>query len=71
MLLQILNGFVLGMVDISRLNFGIISVIPKVSVADMIKPYRPIALINVIFKFVSKGFASLLSSVAHQIISPT
>jgi mannosylglycoprotein endo-beta-mannosidase len=71
MLLQILNGFVLGMVDISRLNFGIISLIPKVSVADMIKPYRPIALINVIFKFVAKGFASILSPVAHQNISPT
>jgi hypothetical protein len=29
-LLQILNGFALGILDISRLNFGIISLIPKV-----------------------------------------
>jgi hypothetical protein len=35
--LQILNGFSLGMVDITRLNFGILSLIPKVSGADNIK----------------------------------
>jgi hypothetical protein len=35
--LAILNGFVLGTVDIARLNFGILSLIPKVLGADNIK----------------------------------
>jgi hypothetical protein len=37
--------------------------------AENIKQYRPIALINVIFKLVSKAFAVRLSPVAHQVIS--
>jgi hypothetical protein len=51
--LHILNDFALGRIDISRLNFGIISLIPKVPGADQISQFRPIVLINVIFKIVS------------------
>jgi hypothetical protein len=65
--LQILNGFALGTVDIARLNFGILLLIP--SRADNIKQFRPIALMNVIFKLVSKAFAIRLSPVAHRTIS--
>jgi hypothetical protein len=67
----ILNGFALGTLDISRLNFGILSLIPKVLGAESIKQYRPIALINVIFKFVSKAVANRLSPVANKVITPT
>jgi hypothetical protein len=67
--LQILNDFALGRVDIARLNFGILSLIPKVQGAENIKQYRPIALINVVFKLVSKAYAVRLSPVAHRVIS--
>jgi hypothetical protein len=67
--LQILNGFALGTVDIARLNFGILSLILKVQGADNIKQFWPIALINVIFKLVAKAYAMRLSPVAHRIIS--
>jgi hypothetical protein len=67
--LQILNGFALGTVDIARLNFGILSLIPKVPGADNIKQYHLIALINVIFKIVAKAYAMRLSPVAHRVIS--
>jgi hypothetical protein len=66
---QILNGFALGTMDVSRLNFGILSLIQKVLGVDNIKQYMPIALINVIFKLVSKAYAIRLSPVAHRIIS--
>jgi hypothetical protein len=36
-MLQILNDFTLGRVDISRLNFGVLSLIPKLKGADSIK----------------------------------
>ncbi|KAK1614885.1 hypothetical protein QYE76_020402 [Lolium multiflorum] len=39
-ILAILNGFALGRVDIARLNFGVLTLIPK------IRQFRPIALIN-------------------------
>jgi hypothetical protein len=55
-------------VDIARLNFGIISLIPKIKGADSIKQFRPIALINVIFKFVAKAFAIRLAPLAHRTI---
>jgi hypothetical protein len=67
--LAILNRFVLGIVHIARLNFGILSLIPKVPGADNIKQYIPIALINVIFKLVAKAFAIRLSLLAHRTIS--
>jgi hypothetical protein len=39
--------------------------------ADSIKQFRPFALINVLFKFVSKAVANRLAPIAHRIIAPT
>jgi hypothetical protein len=69
LILQILDGFALGLIDISRLNFGILSLIPKVPGADDIKQFRTISLINVIFKLISKAYAIRLLPVVHCIIS--
>ena len=69
--LHILNDFILGRIDISRLNFGVLSLIPKVPGADQITQFRPIALINVIFKIISKAFASRLDPIANRIINQT
>jgi hypothetical protein len=68
--LHILNDFVLGRIDISWLNFGILSLIPKVPGVDEISQYRPIALINVIFKIITKTYASKLDPIANRILSP-
>jgi hypothetical protein len=66
--LAILNGFTLGHVDIARHNFGILSLIPKVQGADDIRLFLPIALINVIFKFVAKAYDIRISPIAHRAI---
>jgi hypothetical protein len=68
--LHILNDFILGRIDIARLNFGVLSLIPKIPGADKITEFRPIALINVIFKIISKVFATKLDPIANRIISP-
>ncbi|XP_051221392.1 uncharacterized protein [Lolium perenne] len=67
-ILQILNDFSLGRVDVARLNYGIITLIPKVKGAENIRQFRPITLINVIFKFVAKAYATRLAPVAHRVI---
>ena len=66
---DIVNGFALGTVDLSRLNYGAISLIPKVKGADNIKLFRPITLINVPFKICVKAYASRLAPVAQRVIS--
>ena len=71
LILAITNGFALGRVDLSRLNFGVLTLIPKVPGAEDIRQFRPIALINVIFKFVAKAYAMRLSPIAHRTISRT
>src|ERR1041385_6741578 len=65
----IIQGFCLGSVDISRLNYATLSLIPKVNGADNIKLFRPIALINNIAKFPSKAFATRLGPIAHKVIN--
>lgn len=68
-MLHILNDFMLGRIDIFRLNFAILTLIPKVPGADLVSQFHPIALINVIFKIVSKAFAYRLDPIAHKTIS--
>jgi hypothetical protein len=58
--LHILNDFILGRVDIARLNLGVLSLIPKLLEAESIPQYRSIALINMIFKIISKAFSCYL-----------
>jgi hypothetical protein len=69
--LAILNGFALGRVNIARLNFGTLTLIPKIPGAEEIRKFRPIALINVVFKFVAKAYAMRLSPIAHRMIIHT
>nr|XP_051201554.1 uncharacterized protein LOC127315064 [Lolium perenne] len=71
LILAIANGFALGRVYIARLNMGVLSLIPKVPGANDIRQFRPIALINIIFKFVAKAYAIRLSPIAHRTISLT
>jgi hypothetical protein len=61
-----LNDFALGWMDIARLNFGIIILIPKVKGADSIRQFRPTTLINMIFKFVVKAYA--IAPISHRTI---
>jgi hypothetical protein len=55
--------------DLSRHNYGAISLIPKVKGADNIKLFRPITLINVLFKVCAKAYATRLAPIAQRVIS--
>lgn len=58
----------MGMVDITRINFAILALIPKIPGDDRITQYHPIALINVIFKLVVNVLCNETRSIAAEIV---
>lgn len=59
-----------GELDIKRLKYGIITLVPKSKDANQIQKYRPICLMNVSFKIFNKILMNRLNMVAGGIISP-
>lgn len=55
--------------DLKRLNFGVITLVPKIKEANTIKQYMPICLLNVDFKIFSKLLTDRLTSLADKVIS--
>jgi hypothetical protein len=55
----------------SRLNYGMISLIPKTKEAKNIKQYRPICLLNVDYKWFTKTLTLRLTPQAKKLISET
>ena len=53
---KILDDFHNARMDISRLNYGIITVVPKTKVTKQNFKTRTISLVNVIFKILIKFF---------------
>jgi len=62
-LVNMFNEFFSGELDLYRLNFAMISLIPKEEGARSMKKFRPISLINCSFKKISKVFTLRLSKV--------
>ena len=54
-----------------NLNFGILTLIPKLKEVKMIQQYRPICMLNVSFKIFTKVVANRETNVANKIIKPT
>lgn len=54
--------------DLARLNYGVITLIPKVQ-ANEVKQYRPICVSNVILKIVTKMMTNRLTDLANLIVS--
>ena len=68
-LLEMFDEFYENKLEIGRLNFGIITLIPKLKEANQIQQYRPICLLNVIFKIFSKTLMLRLELVLERIIN--
>jgi hypothetical protein len=60
-----------GDLPLFRLNFGIITLLPKKEDASRIKQYRPICLLNMSFKIFTKLGANRITGIAQKIINPT
>jgi hypothetical protein len=70
-LLSMMHDFNKCELDLRRLNFGVITLVPKVKDANTIKQYRPICLLNVDFKIFTKLLNDRITSIANKLISPT
>src|SRR6266508_6933585 len=60
-----------GDLPLFSLNFGVITLIPKVQQANLIQQYKPICLLNVSFKSFTKVSTNRLNRVADKVISPS
>jgi hypothetical protein len=67
--MQMLEDFYDGKLNLSRLNYGVIVLIPKTREVVNIKQFRPIYLLNVFYKLFTKILASRLMEVVDDIIS--
>jgi hypothetical protein len=49
-MLELFHEFYTGSLDIKRINYGVITLLPKVKVAEKIHQFRPICLLNCLYK---------------------
>jgi hypothetical protein len=60
-----------GQLELFRLNFGEVILLPKVNEAERIQQYRPICLLNMSFKIFTKHATIRLNTVADHVVQPS
>jgi hypothetical protein len=55
--------------DVDRLNYGVITLIPKIKEASKIQQYRPICLLNVSYKIITKPLMLRFEDCMSRIIN--
>ena len=70
-LLQLFTCLHSGQLELFRLNFGEIILLPKVNEAVRIQQFRPICLLNVSFKIFTKVATIRLNTVADHVVRPS
>jgi hypothetical protein len=68
---EMFDRFHEGNLDIERLHHGVITLVPKEPDALTIQKFRPICLLNVSYKILTKLLADRLGLVIHKIIADT
>jgi hypothetical protein len=67
--MRMFSEFYEGRLDLFRLNFALLTLIPKVEDATDMKMLRPISLLNCSFKFFSKVPTLRLEKVSKRLVS--
>jgi hypothetical protein len=67
--MALVRDFEAGTLDVSRLNYAIITLIPKEPNARDMKKFRPISLGNCSLKIISKAMTNRIAPIGHRIIS--
>jgi hypothetical protein len=68
---EMLDEFRARNLDLRRINYGVINLLTKMLDANETKQYRPICLINVIFKIIIKILTRRLFAIVGPYIGPT
>jgi hypothetical protein len=58
-----------GTLDVKRLNYGVITLLPKVVGAEKITQYRPICLLRCIYKLITKALTLRLEPYSEKLFS--
>jgi hypothetical protein len=69
-LMALFNQFSSGDLPLYKLNFGVITLLPKKEDAVQIQQYRPICLLNVCFKKFTKVGTNRITGIAPRVIKP-
>ena len=69
-IVQLFADFHQGKIDIRRINYGIITLLPKISDAARIQQYRPICLLNCLYKLITKTLTLRIEPFADNLIHP-
>jgi mannosylglycoprotein endo-beta-mannosidase len=70
-LLHMFSALHTGQLELFRLNFGEVILLPKVNEAERIQQYRPICLLNASFKIFTKVATIRLNTVADHVVQPS
>jgi hypothetical protein len=68
-LMELITDFMKRKIRVERLNYGVITLIPKCKEARMIQKFRPICLLNVSFKIITKILMERLAEVIEVLIA--
>jgi hypothetical protein len=68
--MDMIKGFEQGKINISRINYAIIILIPKDDEARTLKKYIPISWINCSFKIFSKVLNNRLEDICGRLLAP-
>ena len=63
--------FYMGRLHIHSLNFGVITLLPKITDATRIQQFRPICLLNMSFKVFTKVLNNRILKMADKLIGPS
>jgi hypothetical protein len=68
--MAMVKGFEKEEINISRLNYAMIILIPKEEEARSLKKFRPISLINCSFKVFGKDLNNILVAISNRLLAP-
>ena len=67
--MKVVKDFEAGQLNLDRLNYAVITLIPKEPKAKLLKKFRPISLLNCSLKIFGKAINNRLLRVADRLIS--
>jgi len=70
-IVALFNDFHYSKADICILNYGIITLLPKIKDASKIKQFRPICLLNCLYKLITKVLTIRIEPFATKLIHIT